>query len=427
MKKLAMLFLVLTFLPFHAPAAAAEKAAPMEKKMTCRFQSITLPKFFAYVSRETGLNFRIDPAVSEMRLTLFARKFTAAEVMELLRIAKELEFRREADGGYFVTKGARLSFPPFTRKDLEDPLLQRMTTNIRLKEAPLTVLLDIVSASARVNFFVTEEAAKAKITVELTKTTVADILQFLRRAGYEYARVGATSTIVVRKAGPDAGIFFEAEEAFNTKKYERAAVIYKEIAADDPESDMADYALLMSAVSYDWLAARENSLQAMKTEEELLERLIKTYPGSQRLGDAYLYLGQIHSGFGGAKAGPVDCPKAIGFYELAIRNTYRDWVKAQALARIAQCHERAGGKEKAAAVYKEIQEKYPDTPAAKELRALAAERDPLLEAGLALERAKEYELAIQTYKRLIARGDPAEAVREARTRLEACRMALEGK
>ena len=108
---------------------------------------------------------------------------------------------------------------------------------------------------------------------------------------------------------------------------------------------MADYALLKAAINYDWLAAKHNDPSQLKEEEKLLNRLIKDYPKSPRLGDAYLYLGQIYSGYGGAKT-PVDCAKAIKFYELAVKNTYRGWVKAQAGGRMAQCYELAGNKEK---------------------------------------------------------------------------------
>lgn len=433
-KTMSLLVLFLSLGAFVPPSDAQEISTPSEKnevrpdrRMTLRFRGIELKDLLAYVSKATGLKFRLPPELADRRVTFFSRNVTAEEVMELLNKAKGLEFRREPDGAYSVAPGGRVPFPPLTGKDLEDPLLQRVVEKVRMKEAPLSTFLEVISSQARVNFVITENAADIKITAELRQTTMADILQFLRSRGFEYSRVAATNTFVLRAAGPDAEAFSAAEAAFNEELYEKAALAYQEIADRNRSSDMADYALLMSAVSYDWQAAKENSIQALNAEEEALRRLIKDYPGSLRLGDAYLYLGQIYSGYGGFRTGAIDCAKALKYYGLAVQNTYRDWVKAQALARTAQCHELAGDSVRAAAVRKEIQAKYPDTPTARELRG-PAERDPLLEAGAALERAGDYELALQAYKRLIAKkGAHGDAVREAEARVKACQAALDGK
>ena len=162
----------------------------------------------------------------------------------------------------------------------------------------------------------------------------------------------------------------------------------------------------------------------MKEEQALLEHLVRDYPRSLRLGDAYLYLGQIYSGYGGADSGQVDCRKAVEFYELAIKNTYRDWVKAQATGRIAQCLERDGDREKAAAMYREIKEKYPNTPVAKELKDKESRPNTLLDSGASLEAQSEYGLALDVYRRLVQKGSPAEAVREVELRIGLCQAAM---
>jgi len=157
---------------------------------------------------------------------------------------------------------------------------------------------------------------------------------------------------------------------------------------------MADYALLMVAINYDWIAARDNDPVTLKQEEEILKRLIKEYPKSIRLGDAYLYLGQIYSSHGGVKIKAIDCKKAIDFYNLAIKNTYRDWVKAQAKTRIAQCYEIFGNKEKAADIYEEIVAKYPDTEIAKDVQEMLKGWNTLFDAGLVLEKQKNNTLSM---------------------------------
>jgi TolA-binding protein len=185
---------------------------------------------------------------------------------------------------------------------------------------------------------------------------------------------------------------------------------------------MADYALLKAAINCDWIAARDNAPLALREEEMFLNRLISAYPKSSRLGDAYLYLGQIYSGYGGART-PVDCVKAVKFYELAIKNTYRDWVKAQAWGRIAQCYERDGDKGKAVGIYREIVEKYPGTAAAKELSGRVGARDPMLVTGAVLEEHGQYKLAIDIYE---ARWDGAteESLRKAALRIGICQAAM---
>jgi len=361
MKKILMpVFLILSATaPTCPPAFSAEPPAPgmtaaqAEKKVTVRFRDISLSDYLKFISRETGLNFDPAPEINPMSLTLFGRGIPISALMEILVKSKGLEFQKDPRNGHYLVKKAkdRAAFTPLTRKELEDPLLQSVVT-VRVKEAPLASFLEAVCEQGKVNFILASESTGIRITAELDQTTVADILQFLRSRGFEYSRLTGTNIFLVRPSGNGAKMFSDAETAFNGKKYEISADIYKEISEKNPDSDMADYALLMSAVSYDWLAARDNSPQALKSEEAALRRLIKDYPASPRLGDAYLYLGQIYSGHTGAVVKEIDCKKALEFYALAVKNTYRDWVKAQAEVRTGQCYEMDGDTSKARAAYK---------------------------------------------------------------------------
>jgi len=355
-----------------AGAPAGEDKAE-DNLLTIRLRDSTVGTALGIISAKTGLNFTLsDPGLAEKKVTLFIRKASAAAIMELLTKSKDIEFQRLGHSNNFLVSNSTTpfsGFPPLTRKDIEDPLLQGVVERVRLKNAPLTTFLDVVSAQTKVNFVVVGGAQDILVTTYLTKISVVDVLPFLKTKGLVYSRVADTNTFVVRALGAAVNKFAEAEKAFNEKKYERTIAVYKEFVDAYPDSEMADNALLKIAVSYDWIAARDSDPSALRLEEKYLNRLIKDYPKSARLGDAYLYLGQIYSGYGGAKADAIDCKQAVKFYNLAIENSYRDWVKAQAMGRIAQCYERDGDKDKAAAMYKEVVEKYPDTSAAKELRA----------------------------------------------------------
>ena len=402
-----------------------------DNRITVRLKNAPLTTLLDIISYKTGLNFSFgDSELAKTRVTIFFRDTSPDAILECLTKAKDLEFQRLGKSDNFVVLRSTTpfeGFPPLTRQDIEDPVLNRVIPAIRLKGSSLSVFLDIVSAQTKVNFVVTGDVPYIPISVYLRKITVVDLLQLLRTKGLSYSRVTATDTFVVRtlgKAAAKANEFAEAEKAFGDKKYEEAIAHYKESVDSYPDSEMADYALLQTAICYDWLAARDNDPSALKEEENLLNRLITDYPKSTRLGDAYLYLGQIYSGYGGARTDAIDCKKAIELYDLAIKNTYRDWVKAQAGARIAQCYERDGNKEKAAALYREIVEKYPETHTAKELGGPLKIRDPLLASGTALEEQTEYKLAIEVYKRLVEKGSPAESVRNAQLRIGICQAAM---
>ncbi len=441
--KLKLLFAMLAAAALLAPLSAQENETPngritvaaqrggtkaLEKRVTVRLKGAKLSQLLGLLSEHTGLSFSLGEDLADLQITVFIRNSPASEIMELLTKSKDLEFRQIGNTDNYQVSRSTVpfaGFPPLTRKDIEDPLLQRVVDGVRLKEAPLTTFLDIVSAKAKVNFVVNSETQYIPITTVITKTTVADILLFLKGKGLSYSRVGNSNTFVIRSAGTSSDDFAKAEKAYKDRKYEEAIALYRKVAETFPDSEMADSALLMTAVNYDWIAARDNDPSAVREEEKFLNRLISGYPKSSRLGDAYLYLGQLYSGNGGVKT-PVDCVKAVKYYELAIENTYRDWIKAQAGGRMAQCYELAGNKEKAAALYKEIVEKYPDTAAAKELRGRAGGQDALLDTGAALEGQGEYKLAIGVYRRVIEKGASADSVRKAEQRIGICEAALNG-
>ena len=412
-----------------AGPVALSKAGEADKGVNnIRLRNAPLTTLLSVLSRQSGLKFSIsDPELAGERVTVFIRNAKPDAVMELLMKTKGLDFRRLGNSDTFAVVRDTApfeGFPPMTRKDMEDPLLNRVVS-VRLKGVLLPVFLDVISAQVKVNFMISGDASYIPISADLSKITVVDVLQFLKTKGLSYSRVGDTNTFVVRAvAGGGKNGVAEANKAFGEKNYERSIEIYGEFLKVEPESEMADYALLQMAVSYDWIAARDNSASALKNEEQVLRRLIKDYPKSSRLGDAYLYLGQIYSGFGGAKFGPPDCKKAIQFYDLALKSTYRDWVKAQAGARIAQCYEMAGDKEKAAAMYREVAERYPDTATAKELREPLKGGDALLKAGAALAEQSEYKLAIEVYGRVVEKGAPEDSVREAELRIGLCQVAM---
>ncbi|MDQ7774310.1 MAG: tetratricopeptide repeat protein, partial [Elusimicrobiales bacterium] len=412
----------------RSPAAADAARAQTDKKLTLRFRNIKIPDLLGFLSKTTGLSFRIeDGDIADMKVTVYAKQTNAAELMEMLTKFKDLEFAPQsgAPGAYAVRRAAKPApWLPLSQRELAADERLRTEMSIRLKDAPLPTLLDIVSEKAKLNFMVLQNAADTRISVSLTRATAADILQFLRSRGFEYSRVADSNIFLVRKAGASADRFSDAERAFNDKEYQKSAAIYADLAAAHPGSDMADYALLMSAVSYDWLAGRDGSAKALRSEEETLLKLIKAYPSSTRLGDAYLYLGNIHSGNAGLAPEKIDCKKAIRYYDLAMKGTYRPWVKAQAMVRTGQCHALAGDEKKAREIYAEAAKKYPDEAIVKAF--LPDGQKAMLEIGIRLEEMGEYELALKVYEAAEKKDSTPETSGELKLRLEACRRRASG-
>ncbi|MDE2039449.1 MAG: tetratricopeptide repeat protein [Elusimicrobia bacterium] len=169
--------------------------------------------------------------------------------------------------------------------------------------------------------------------------------------------------------------FRRGEALFNAKQYEQALALFLKIAHKMPgaNDDERANALLMAGVQYDWLATQKRDASFLEKETASLRELIQKYPGSSRVGDAYLYLGQIQSGHVGVSVKP-DYPKAISLYQKAIRTADRDWIKAQAQGRIGQCLDSENRPAEALAAYRKVLRLYPKTPWAGQVALLLAER-----------------------------------------------------
>ncbi|MBU2573398.1 MAG: hypothetical protein KKH28_04905 [Elusimicrobia bacterium] len=89
--------------------------------------------------------------------------------------------------------------PMYEEAEAVSPL-DRKIGPIRLKRAPLSTFLDVVSAQSKVNFIITEGVEAKTITVFLRKTTVREALELLLRVkGLTYQRIGRSNTYVVQK------------------------------------------------------------------------------------------------------------------------------------------------------------------------------------------------------------------------------------
>ena len=93
--------------------------------------------------------------------------------------------------------------PMYEEAEAASPL-DRKIGPIRLKGAPLSTFLDVVSAQSKVNFIITEGLETKTITVFLRKTTVREALELLLRVkGLTYQRIGKSQTYVVQKRSAD--------------------------------------------------------------------------------------------------------------------------------------------------------------------------------------------------------------------------------
>ncbi|MCM2267438.1 MAG: hypothetical protein NDI60_06630 [Elusimicrobiales bacterium] len=99
--------------------------------------------------------------------------------------------------------GAPKDAPMYEEAESISPL-DRKIGPIRLKGAPLSTFLDVVSAQSKVNFIITEGLEAKTITVFLRKTTVREALELLLRVkGLTYQRIGKSNTYVVQKRSAD--------------------------------------------------------------------------------------------------------------------------------------------------------------------------------------------------------------------------------
>lgn len=93
--------------------------------------------------------------------------------------------------------------PMYEEAETVSPL-DRKIGPIRLKAAPLSTFLDVVSAQSKVNFIITDGLEKTTITVFLRKTTVREALELLLRVkGLTYQRIGKSNTYVVTRRAAD--------------------------------------------------------------------------------------------------------------------------------------------------------------------------------------------------------------------------------
>jgi type IV pilus assembly protein PilQ len=83
--------------------------------------------------------------------------------------------------------------------------LDRKIGPIRLKGAPLTTFLDVISAQSGVSFIVADGVENRNMTVFLRQTTVREALELLLRVkGLTYQRIGRSNTFIVQKRSSDA-------------------------------------------------------------------------------------------------------------------------------------------------------------------------------------------------------------------------------
>jgi len=160
------------------------------------------------------------------------------------------------------------------------------------------------------------------------------------------ACVGVSAKGSAPGQGGEAGervdaLWREADGLFRAKEHERAQQRYFEIVELAPEDPSAAEALLFAGASYEWIASNSGddavSRELFEKERRTLRRLIDEYPDSARVGEAYLYLGELEGGFTRAAVDPGDCPKAVPLLEKAAEKSPEDWIKAQAAKRIQEC------------------------------------------------------------------------------------------
>ena len=96
--------------------------------------------------------------------------------------------------------GNKIRETPMYEEAESGSLLDKKIGPIRLKRAPLSTFLDVISAQSKVNFIISEGIEAKKITVFLRRTTVREALELLLRVkGLTYQRIGKSNTYVVAK------------------------------------------------------------------------------------------------------------------------------------------------------------------------------------------------------------------------------------
>ncbi|MEM4368220.1 MAG: secretin N-terminal domain-containing protein [Candidatus Anstonellales archaeon] len=98
-----------------------------------------------------------------------------------------------------IKPDATIETPLYEEAEDKSPL-DRKIGPIRLKGAPLTSFLDIISAQSKVNFIVSDDVAGKQITVFLRRTTVREALEILLRVkGLTYQRIGKSNIYIIMK------------------------------------------------------------------------------------------------------------------------------------------------------------------------------------------------------------------------------------
>ncbi len=96
-------------------------------------------------------------------------------------------------------KSPDIEAPLYEEAEVISPLDKKIGP-IRLKDAPLTSFLDLISAQSGVNFIVSDDVIKTNVTVFLKRTSVREALEILLRVkGLTYQRIGKSDTYIIMK------------------------------------------------------------------------------------------------------------------------------------------------------------------------------------------------------------------------------------
>jgi type IV pilus secretin PilQ/predicted competence protein len=122
--------------------------------------------------------------------------------------------QEESEGAKIMANSNMPGTPAKTDSVSEAPLyeesesvspLDRKIGPIRLKGAPLTTFLDVISAQSKINFLVGDDVENKTITVFLRKTTAREALEVLLRVkGLTYQRIGKSNTYIITKRSASA-------------------------------------------------------------------------------------------------------------------------------------------------------------------------------------------------------------------------------
>ncbi|MFH1620382.1 MAG: STN domain-containing protein, partial [bacterium] len=99
--------------------------------------------------------------------------------------------------------GTSRSTPLYEDKKTGEPLDSKVT--VRLKDAPLSTFLEIISAQSKINFILGTGVDRQRATAFLNKVKVRGALEILLQIrGFTYRRIGKSNTYVVTKRSAQA-------------------------------------------------------------------------------------------------------------------------------------------------------------------------------------------------------------------------------